>query len=1100
MRPSDFMRARRPEYFSDSTQRSQIELPKEVFEYHLHTLTSRKEEYVFEDFCRRLAQKELCPNLLPQSGPTGGGDSKTDAETFPVADAIADRWYEGLGRESAKDRWAFAFSAKEKWRPKVKSDVEKIVATGRDYKLIYFMTNQFVSDKKRSDVEDELREKYGVDIRILDRNWIVEQVYNHCRLEMAVKTLNITGFVKQTKFAIGPKDTVRLQELEKLETQIADSEYYKGVNYQLVEDCLRVAILSRGLGKDRNEIDGQFSRAKHLAKKVGIKSQIARVVYNNAWTAYWWYNDTNQLAELYDEVEQYLIGSSLAGELELLSNLLNLIIQAVASGAIDKESVKLDDRTKKLITQLKVLTIDGSRPNNSLYARSLLVIMKLTLAIHQTDDEAECKALLLELECVIEDSDGLGSFPFAPISEIITELGGIFNDWPEYDKLFEKSVASEQKRKMNYSAGLRLLARGEQKLQSNKWNDAVGYLGRAQQSLLIQEAREDLVSAHVMCSFAYERGGLLWAARACMLVVSSLYLQAHAEGGNVLSQLARICKRMVWLEIQLGRIPEVLSWWEIGSALLQHVRMDDDVLKDLEQERSIQDGTFGILFLRMNLNQLKLLGKLPKILEHLGFQNAPMALLYALGQEDVLRKEWNIPEEESKEDMDKLFKMQLEQPICKDLPNDSNLVHGEKLIFETKVLGCKISVECESKISSIYLAEAILSAFECLMATSIGRRVVPHTEQMLVKLVCHPDAPFIPEYQFEKNNTPPVLVVRHREVIEPHNKNEMISLSSWTSQIVLESVTQIAIFEDIEKFMEGLAKEEQALGRCFGYSDIVGGTENLLGKFPKKTCYAWFKGVDGKELELKREISFYDSKRKKPEFKPISEKLAANNTLPPPSMIFDPNNSKHSAIDISSLIDVSLWDDADWNGVGYAMAQDFSIPPVLMLLFRNRAAGMRIFEQWKNRIGDKDKHELLRISIITGVKKKNPAHYNVVIGSNPLVDSSEENTKYFYLTTRINSMEPENTLNQDMFFRHYRSIGCYSVVPAHFGVGMPEPEIISDLAILKCQLRRIEAWRIGRNDPDGCGIRLGDDPIIPKDKKDPPVNAVLERHNRKTNG
>ena len=99
MQPSDFMRARRPEYFSDSTQRGQIDLPKEVFEYHLDTLTSRKEEYVFEDFCRRLAQKELCPNLLPQSGPTGGGDSKTDSETYPVSDAIADRWYQGIGRE-----------------------------------------------------------------------------------------------------------------------------------------------------------------------------------------------------------------------------------------------------------------------------------------------------------------------------------------------------------------------------------------------------------------------------------------------------------------------------------------------------------------------------------------------------------------------------------------------------------------------------------------------------------------------------------------------------------------------------------------------------------------------------------------------------------------------------------------------------------------------------------------------------------------------------------------------------------------------------------------------------------------------------------------
>ena len=72
-----------------------------------------------------LPKKEICPNLVVQTGPTGGGDSKVDTETYPVADEIAMRWYEGIGREAAQERWAFAFSAKEKWRPKIRADVEK---------------------------------------------------------------------------------------------------------------------------------------------------------------------------------------------------------------------------------------------------------------------------------------------------------------------------------------------------------------------------------------------------------------------------------------------------------------------------------------------------------------------------------------------------------------------------------------------------------------------------------------------------------------------------------------------------------------------------------------------------------------------------------------------------------------------------------------------------------------------------------------------------------------------------------------------------------------------------------------------------------------
>jgi len=490
MQPSDFMRARRPEYFSDSTQRGQIDLPKEVFEYHLDTLTSRKEEYVFEDFCRRLAQKELCPNLLPQSGPTGGGDSKTDSETYPVSDAIADRWYQGIGRESAEERWAFAFSAKKTWRTKVKSDVEKIVAINRGYKLIYFMTNQFVSDKKRSEVEDELKKKHSIEVRILDRNWIVERIYEHDRLELAVETLNITGFAERIESITGPQDTARLQELEELERQIADPEYYGGENYQLVEDCLRAAILTRGLEGARSEVDGKFTRAQRLAKKVGINNQIARVFYKKAWTAYWWYNDADQLTELYDEVERRFIGSDSADELESLHNLWTLLVSAIAAGSLDKESAKFVDKTQNLMNQLEAISSNSLRPNNSLHARSLVVLMKLTLAFHQAGGESECKAQLLEMERVIDDSDGLGSFPFKPIVEIITELGRFLGEWPEYDQLFEKIVTAEQKRKMDYSAGVRLLGRGKQKLLANKWNDAVRFLGRAQQALILQEARK----------------------------------------------------------------------------------------------------------------------------------------------------------------------------------------------------------------------------------------------------------------------------------------------------------------------------------------------------------------------------------------------------------------------------------------------------------------------------------------------------------------------------------------------------------------------------------------------------------------------------------
>ncbi len=77
----EFMRARRPELYSDTLKVEISEMDRRQFEFHLHSLTSRKEEVAFENFARALAEKELCPNLIPQTGPTGGGDSKVDTET-----------------------------------------------------------------------------------------------------------------------------------------------------------------------------------------------------------------------------------------------------------------------------------------------------------------------------------------------------------------------------------------------------------------------------------------------------------------------------------------------------------------------------------------------------------------------------------------------------------------------------------------------------------------------------------------------------------------------------------------------------------------------------------------------------------------------------------------------------------------------------------------------------------------------------------------------------------------------------------------------------------------------------------------------------------
>ena len=100
------MRQLHPDLFSDSRVDRIVPLPKVMFGHYLDTLTRRDQERKFEHFCRKLAEREICPNLRPQTGPTGGGDSEVDTETYPVAEEIAERWW--IGSASAgSERWGF---------------------------------------------------------------------------------------------------------------------------------------------------------------------------------------------------------------------------------------------------------------------------------------------------------------------------------------------------------------------------------------------------------------------------------------------------------------------------------------------------------------------------------------------------------------------------------------------------------------------------------------------------------------------------------------------------------------------------------------------------------------------------------------------------------------------------------------------------------------------------------------------------------------------------------------------------------------------------------------------------------------------------------
>ncbi|MCY3710643.1 MAG: hypothetical protein OXG26_17265, partial [Caldilineaceae bacterium] len=690
--PRELMRIRHPDLFSDTRTDDVPQLARPTFEYHLDSLTNRKQEIEFEHFCRKLAEREICPNLCLQTGPTGGGDSKVDSETYPVAEEIAERWW--IGTPSAgKERWAFAFSAKKDWKAKVKADVQSILSTGRDYMRIYFFTNQFVRDKARAECEDELEKVAGVPVHIVDRAWIVEKVYeaDHHQQEIYFAALGIEGVSREKKRRPGPHDTARIEELEKLDQQVADPARYQGARYQLVEDCLRSALLARGLERPRSEVDGRFLQADRLAQDLNHNQQRLRIAYNRAWTAFWWYEDYTEFNQLYDVVEQRAGMSDQASDINLLFNLWMLLLPSKDKGNIEPKIAKIEPRSQCLATMLEKLSADSTRPNQALQARTALIMLRTTRAYY-SDKPDEVEDGWRDLSEVVDQSEGLGTYPAEHLFGLVKELGNSI-DSPAFDALYAKLAETMRVRRGQAEAGMAHVERAIQKLRLDKPYEAIQWFGRAENLLIKKEYREELVRTLVGTSFAYERVGLLWAARNKALAAADLTLAVFTEQGQIIYATLLALKRLAWIELKLGRIPHSLEAITFADLIASQLDLTEDALEAYLEERQMQEWLLGIHFLNLPVQALPSVTRLPDNLQRLGLGDAWIALLFALGHEEALRAVGFLEDGENLETFQPAFEHWHDQSAVTDIPPCPILVEGEASTFRTIILGSEIVVE-----------------------------------------------------------------------------------------------------------------------------------------------------------------------------------------------------------------------------------------------------------------------------------------------------------------------------------------------------------------------------------------------------------------------
>ena len=1081
--PREMMRARHPDLFSDSTTEIAPRVSKEVFEYHLDTLTSRKQEYEFEHFCRKLAEKELCPNLRVQTGPTGGGDSKVDTETFPVAAEIAERWWAGEAA-AGSERWGFAFSAKKAWAAKVRADVANIYSTGRDYKRIYFFTNQFVSDKQRSKVEDDLTKEFGIPVHLVDRAWIVDRVFEHGHLDIAIATLGLSVGQERSE-AAGPHDAARIVELSELDSQIADPDRYQDARYQLVEDVLRSAVVARGLERPRYEVEGRFHQAEALAQQLKFPQQLMRVAYNRAWTAHWWYEDYDAFLTYYQQVEDRLADSEVARDHENLLNLWHLLSAGVRQGRIVSEAVRLDEREQLLRTRLVAIAADEARPNNALEAKTMLVLVAANGALSAGSQEG-VDAAWREMTGIVRDASRMGQYPLEPLADLVGELGD-FADGEAFDELFETLVGAMRDRRSEGQAGNAYRERGVQRLQRDRPYEAIHWLGRAERLLVKEEYQSELVATLVASSYAYERAGLLWAARNKMLVAAERNLTVFLKTGQMTPLVLRCLNRLVWLELQLGRVPHVLRAMEWASIVAAHLGLSPKQGELQGDEVRLQEAVLGIHLLNIPVASLCAIEQLPDALERLGLTNARLAALFALKQERVIRAEGYYPEESTEAEMLADVERWRAQPAADDIPPQPTMLEGSTAALRSVILGEEFVVVAPVNQVALAVAESLLGAMEEFLSTSNESDLLPHRESTTIVVRLAAEANTAPTFRYleDTGRDPEILVSKDFEIA---GQEDFSRFSDWLAEGISMLAARCFSIRNPEAWVKSKADDEQALSRAIILGDMLTIGRNAFGYAPRLRLRDWIES-DDKIYENQRTTAW----------SPRALPAATGDIEPPrfgdgpaPKGLFDRATQRHSDRRVLSPIDIPLWNQANWRGTLFAVDEDADgTAPVLGLMFGNPKAGAAIFEGWRSRWGIEDKGGALRVVIITGVSQREPAHYSILIGPN--LDASSGNGKSFVMVARHCRMTPSSTANLDRFLAAYRRHGRFLLVPA--AAGSP-PSFDTAVALGKHLLEVKPAWTIGENDFDASAIYNSDDPIIPSDTPNPPILKAMERMRR----
>ncbi len=979
--PREFLKGRRPDEFSDTTTRQQhAPIARDMLEFVLTEITKKKREFDFETFCYHLMQREVCPNLSPQSGPVGGGDSHADSASYEVSGDLAYRYWRGTATTNQR-RFAFAFSAQAAWQAKVRKDVEKLMKWPTPPEVIGFVTNQSVSDKNRKKMVDELRAAHGLEVQIFDRAWITSKIVENRLDEMVYTHLHVERPTPQHVEVAGPNDTIKQAHLEELKGRLgAPVETYGArASYMMSDEYLDAAVLSRELEQPRADTSALFAAALAVARDIGVARQIHRTIYQRAWTEYWYFEDPDAAWASYEDLLLATVGSTDVEEWERIGTVLTLLLTAQRAGQLKAGTAEeLAERAAALDSVLAGLETNHDGTTTGWRATCARALM--SVVVQPNDVELRKRAVSRVFDIV----ERHGMRPDLPVRRYLDEAS-IFielDDADADDELFTRLHDLSVKRTTETDSGNLFLRRAVEAASAGRWKSLLRFAAIARESLWKSETLSEALRATLMLSRAYTELGLPHAALLEATLGCSRADKLALDAGGPDRRTILACTRRLECELAVGACSAA---GETAALILGLVRAFPRIVS----ERFLTGAdwcTACELLAQRNVARSEDLVRLGDLLLESGkaFMRSTLAAHIAAGDVDeFVKRGIDIADAEAK------FLESPELRIKLAGARDRDAATSTTAIYAGRVLGLGVEVEATTNRQQT-VGLALLAAIEAFAGAASRVDLAPWPQSLRINVVDGGTEPAISTVSAVKAPIYRWTVGVPGDPGAPDAEAdavfrlavEMIGRTFWTDRDRLERVAG---------FQRGVARAQVLI-------------ETALKLAPSTHTI---------ELGAARE-PWWTRHESALAIPPVDE---SEHPGPP-----TPETERHGGRHLG-IISLPQWDAAGWQGVAYPVDPRLK-PPVLALIFASAEAAIELFNGLREVVGPEDREKRVAVGLIN---EEQGSDYHVIVTGN--IESIAQGSGHFISVSRGKHVKLTDPRPRAWFIDAFRKAGSFRLVP-----------------------------------------------------------------------